>query len=138
MGEVRRPTYTDKHGATKTSQVWWIRYYRNGRRYEESSGSKKKNKAIDLLRIREGDLAKGVPVTPDAVRMKFDDAVADVVNDYKTNGKRSLAEVERRIKLHLEPWFGGKKMAAITTASIRAFIAARQEQKTLEDGTVKR
>jgi hypothetical protein len=34
-------------------------YYRDGRRFEESSGSEKKGTAIALLRIREGDGAHG-------------------------------------------------------------------------------
>src|SRR4051812_40235915 len=107
-------------------RVWWIRYYRNGVRHEESSGSAKKQAAIDLLRIREGDLAKGVPVSAKIGRLRFDEAAGDVVNDYRTNGKRSLDEVERRIRLHLTPWFGGRRLASITTADVRAYIAKRQ------------
>ena len=53
MGELRQ-----------RRQVWWIRYYRNGKRHEESSHSTKKQAAIDLLKIRGGDIAKGVPVSP--------------------------------------------------------------------------
>ena len=45
-------------------KIWWIRYYRNGKRYEESSGSDKQKKATALLRIREGDIEKGIAVTP--------------------------------------------------------------------------
>jgi integrase len=54
-------------------------------------------------------------------------AVADVVLDYQTNGKRSLSHVERRIKLHLEPFFGGRRMANMTTSDVRNFIAERQK-----------
>jgi len=38
------------------------------------------------------------------------------VADYQINEKRSLTHVERRVRLHLEPFFGGRRMAAITTA----------------------
>ena len=38
----------------------------------------------------------------------------------------SLDELKRRIKLHLEPFFGHRKMSAITTSDVRAFIAKRQ------------
>jgi hypothetical protein len=112
MGELRQ-----------RGRIWWIRYYREGRRYEESSGSLRKGAAIDLLRIREGDGARGVPVTPRIGRLRFDDAVA-VVNDYRVNGKRTLEHVERRIRLHLLPFFGGRRMATLTTSDVRAFIAA--------------
>lgn len=107
-------------------KTWWIRYYRGGVRYEESSGSAGKQAAIDLLKIREGDSARGIPVTPKVARLRFDEAAADVVTDYRINGRRSLAHVERRITKHLTPFFGGRRMSAITTATVRTFIAERQ------------
>jgi integrase len=118
MGQIR-----------KRGGIWWIRYYRAGRRYEESSGSDKKGTAIDLLKIREGDGAHGLPVTPKMGRFRFEEATADVVADYKVNGKRSLEDVERRIDKHLVPYFGGRRMMALTTADFRTFAAARQEAK---------
>lgn len=136
MGEIRQPTYRAKDGTTKTSAVWWIRYYRDGRRYEESSKSKKKGDAIDLLRLREGDISKGLPVTPKIAKLTFKDATDDVVNDYKVNGKRSIDGVERRLRLHLLPYFGAtRKMTGITTADLRAFIAKRQQPTKHDDGT---
>ena len=79
MGELRQ-----------RGRVWWIRYYRNGQRYEESSGSAKKGEAVTLLKLREGDGAHGIPVMPKIGRLRFEEAAADVVIDYRVNGKRSL------------------------------------------------
>ena len=115
MGEIR-----------KRGNVWWIRYYRNGRRHEESSGSKRKGDAERLLRIREGDIAKGLPVTARVGQLRFDEAAADVVTDYRVNGKRTLRDVEHRVRLHLEPFFGGRRMATITTADVHAYTSHRQ------------
>lgn len=42
----------------KRGKVWWIRYYRNGKRYEASSGSTKQGEARSLLRRREGDIER--------------------------------------------------------------------------------
>lgn len=117
MGELRQ-----------RGKTWWIRYYRNGQRHEESTRSTKKQTAIDLLRVREGDIAHGIPVTAKLGRFRFDDAAADLVTEYKVNNRRSLDELERRIKKHLLPYFGGRRMASINTADVRAFIAHRQEQ----------
>lgn len=111
----------------KRGNVWWIRYYRNGRRHEESSGSTRKGVAADLLKVREGDIAKGLPVTARVGQLRFDEAAADVVTDYTVNGKRSLPSVKRRIKLHLEPFFGGRRMTSITTADARRYASSRQE-----------
>ena len=85
----------------KRGNVWWIRYYRNGRRHEESSGSMKKQAAMDLLRIREGDVAKGVPVSARVGQLRFNEAAADLLHDYRANGRRSVKEVEGRVRLHL-------------------------------------
>jgi hypothetical protein len=40
----------------KRGGIWWIRYYRNGQRFDESSGSSKKGAAVDLLKTKEGDI----------------------------------------------------------------------------------
>jgi integrase len=131
----------------KRGGVWWIRYYRNGRRYEESSGSPKKGVAVDLLKMKEGDSAHGLPVSPQVGRLWFDEAAEDLLNDYRINRKKSLDEVERRITKHLRPSFGSRRMAAITTADVRAFIVKRQSDTTvttkareitLKDGTKRR
>ena len=90
MGQIR-----------KRYNTYFIRYYRNGRRYEESTHSNRKQDAIDLLRVREGDIAKGIPVTPKIGQLRFEDAANDVINDYLVNGKRSVADVQRRIRKHL-------------------------------------
>ena len=100
MGELKR-----------RGQIWWIRYYKNGRRYEESSGSTKDSDAKSLRRLREGDVESGVAITPKVGRIRFDEAAKDVVND-RTNRKRSLDDVERRIEMHLKPFFGNRRMAA--------------------------
>ena len=120
MGELKR-----------RGQIWWIRYYKNGRRYEESSGSTKEAAAKGLLRLREGDIERGVAMTPKVGRIRFNEAAADVLNDYRTNRKRSLDDVERRIELHLKPFFGNRRMASITTADIREYIDSRQKETTV-------
>src|SRR5215467_7007529 len=65
--------------------------------------------------IEMDDGASGVPVTPAIGRFRFDEAAKDLLNDYRTNRKRSIDEVARRIDKHLEPFFGGRRMAAIST-----------------------
>jgi integrase len=115
----------------KRGQIWWIRYYRNGKRHEESSGSNKEGDAKSLLRIREGDLERGVAITPKIGRIRFQEAVKDLLNDYRTNRKRSLDDVERRIEKHLTPFFGDRKMTTITTADVREYIDWRQKETSV-------
>lgn len=115
----------------KDSRSWWIKYVRAGKAYHESSGSVRKGDATDLLRLREGDIARGVPVTPKIGRLRFEEAASDLLNDYRTNGKRSLVVVERRVEKHLTPFFEGRRMANITTSDVRAYVAKRQAETVL-------
>ena len=109
--------------------VQWIQYCRDGRRYRESVRSPHRSDAKRLMRLREGDSEKGIPVTPKTGRITFTEAATDLTNDYRVNAKRSIEHAQRRIDLHLAPVFSGRRMAGITTADIRAFIAARLDAK---------
>jgi integrase len=114
MGEIR-----------KRGRIWWVRYYRNGQRFEESTRKTNFEEARGILRLREGDIEKGVPVSPRAGRLRFDDAVKAVLTDYVINGRKSHGHAERRITLHLTPAFGGRRMADIRTDDIATFTANR-------------
>jgi integrase len=137
MGQIFQRTYRAKDGTLKTCETWTIRYYRSGKPMQET-GFKRKGDAVTTLKRREGAISNGVPVTRAVVTLTVDAALADVVKDYQINGKRTKAHVERRIKKHLLRFFGGRKLASITTAHIRDYIADRQTTITHEDGTIKK
>ena len=107
-------------------KTWWIKYSRNGRPYFESSHSKKKEEAKRLLRLREGDIARGVPVTSRIGRMRFEEAAEDFLTDYQINKRKSYADVKRRIAIGLGPWFQRRRMTQITTADVQHYVQARQ------------
>lgn len=69
---------------------------------------------------------KGIPVTPQVTRLTFDEAAADLLTEYRTNGRRSLDHLTRRIDLALRPFFHGSRMSGVTTTDIRTYIAKRQ------------
>src|SRR5262249_42925424 len=106
--------------------MWWIKYQLNGRPQCVSSGSDKKKVAEDLLKEREGDVVKGVPLTADVGKVRFEQAAEDLLNDYRINKKRSLRTVALRIRKHLMPFFGGRKMTAINPTLVRQFVVRRQ------------
>src|SRR5687767_5945014 len=128
MGQIR-----------KRGGVYWIRYYRDGRRFEESAGKKGSWEAArDLLRQREGDVSKGVPISPKIGRVRFEDAAKDLLTDYEINGKKSHKNLKNTIiEGALEPWFRGRRMASLTTADIRAYVADRQA-KDYANATINR
>jgi integrase len=109
----------------KRGRVWWISYYRNGRQFLESSKTDKKTVADRLLKQREGSIAEGKMPGVYADRVRFEELVADLLNDYNVNGKRSAAKAEQRVRLHLEPFFRSMRATQITTANVRAYITRR-------------
>jgi integrase len=61
-------------------------------------------------------------------RLTFTAATRDVLDDYRINRRRSLADVERHLRLHLAPFFRRRPMAAITTADVRRYVVLRQRE----------
>jgi integrase len=107
--------------------IVWLKYHQNGRQIRESSGTSKKSVARRMLRAREGDVEKGIPIVPRAGRVSFHEASQDLLTDYEVNGRATHAHAKRRLDLHLEPFFRGRLMATITTADIRTFAKSRQD-----------
>lgn len=113
------------------SPVYWIKYTRGGKSYNESSRSKRKADARTLLQQREGDIVYGKPVTPKVGKLTYEEAAAELLADYRTNGRRSYGVVERRVRKHLTPFFGGRRMTDISTSDVRAYINERQTANTV-------
>jgi integrase len=107
-------------------RVWWVKYYRDGRPYEESTRSARQGAAKRLLRLRESQCDQGIPVTPAMNRLRFEQAATDLLTEYRVNGRRSYDSLARRIKHSLQPYFAGRRLAGITTADARAYIDSRQ------------
>jgi integrase len=106
------------------SACWYFGFMLNGKRGEWSSRSTDEREAWKQLRqkLTAAEAGAFVPGKEITVAQAF----ADVVNDYRVNGKKSRAHVERRIRKHLTPWFGARKFSTVTTSQIRAYVAARQ------------
>jgi integrase len=105
---------------------WWIKYQVNGRPKCVSSGSERKADAQRLLRQREHLVDTGAPAAVHAAKITFEDAAADLINDYLTNQRRSLRTARIRITKHLTPYFQHRRLASITTADARAYVVHRQ------------
>lgn len=117
-----------RQGSTKL----WIKYIQHGRVIRESTQTDNIVVARRMLRVREGEVERGVPIDTKAGRITFEEAVTDLLNDYSTNRKKTYAMTKRRVEMHLEPVFGGRRMSSITTSDLRAYIAKRQAESTPE------
>ena len=116
--------------------VWWIKYYRNGKPYRESTKTTKKMKAEQVLKQREGEIASGKIPGICFERIRFDELADDFLSDYRVNGRKTIAKAERSVK-HLKTVFEGVRVPDITTPRINAFVEARQAEGA-ENGTINR
>ncbi|MFQ5917821.1 MAG: hypothetical protein ACE5I0_08435 [Candidatus Binatia bacterium] len=116
--------------------VYWIKYYRNGTAYRESSRSNKEADARGLLKKRMGEVSLGRFIGPDAERVTIGDLAEVLLIDYKVNGKRSLEGLEIRLK-HVLPFFGDYKAHEVGTDRVKKYIALRKEEAA-ENGTINR
>ncbi len=110
----------------RRSNKYWIKYYRNGKPYTESSHSDKKEVAKKLLNAREGEIAKGELPGIYLDKVTFDELGKELITDYRINKRKSVDRAELAVK-HLEKVFGGVKVVNIDTASIKAYIERRME-----------
>ncbi len=121
----------------RRGRIWWIKYYRSGKAFRESSKSEKYADARRLLRAREG-----APETAYSPERKTDGTgfrqLADeLLNEYRANDRKSLMWLKRRIDLHLMPVFNGLSAIEITTERARTYMIARQQQGA-SNGTINR
>ena len=61
----------------KGTKKLWIKYLQHGRIVRESTGTDNIVKARRMLRDREGDIVKGVPIIPDVGKITFDEAATE-------------------------------------------------------------
>jgi len=112
----------------RRGRIWWIKYYRNGKAFRESSKSERVSDAKRLLRRREGATGNGESWNPKTERVRFEEVADDFLNEYRANNRKSFIWAKRRIDQHLMQFFGGFRVAHITTDHVRAYTAKRQEE----------
>jgi hypothetical protein len=94
----------------------WIKYYRNGKPYRESSHSDKQTAAKRLLRLREGQIVEGKFPGLNAEKTTFKELAKDYLTYYEVNGLKSYfrADISAR---HLEDFFKDYLTYAITSVT---------------------
>ena len=110
----------------RRGNIWWIKYYRDGKPYRESTRTKKKTEAERLLKMREGSIVQGVFHGLQAERIKVNELLDDVILEYHLMERKSIVRVEKGIE-YLKAFFGGLRACHLTTTHIQEYILSRQE-----------
>jgi len=108
----------------RRGNIWWIKYYRNGKTFRESSTSKTKKIAEGLLKRREGDIAQGKIPGIQFEKVTFDELAREFLQDYRINHKKSLERAEISVS-QLKVHFGNMRAVQINTPTINAYIETR-------------
>jgi integrase len=110
----------------KNSANWYIKYYLNGKYYVEASASSDRKVAEKILKDRLAKKTLG-RLVPGAARVTFEDMEQYILDDYKTNGKRSLDRVKISLE-NLREYFAGCRAEALTTDKINVYKRERQAE----------
>ena len=127
MGSIYKRKHKNKDGTLREGKVYWIKYYRNGKPYRESTKSTKEADAKRLLKRREGEISQGKLPGIYFDRVGFDGLAEDFLRDYRVNNKKSLETAEINVG-HLEEFFEGMKVVDITTPKINEYVERRRQE----------
>src|SRR5262245_6263396 len=89
----------------RRGEVYWVKYYKDGRPYRESTGSSLERDAKNLLDRRLGDIAAGRPLSPRADRIKIGELLDDLLVEYQVNERASLRRMKELVN-HVRPALG--------------------------------
>jgi len=135
MGVIYRPRYTDRHGVTQTSAVFWVRFRQHGKTLRQSTETASEAKAKAFLREKEGKVALNIPANVTADRLTLGEAADLIRHDYTTNGHKSGDTLELRLT-HLLAHFGADtRLSRITTGAVEAYKAARLAERVCRTET---
>ena len=132
-----RPRGTGSIYLQKGSSVFWIKYYRNGKPYRESTHEKDEGKAKTFLKRRLAEIITGSFSGPRAERIRVDELAEDFLRDYRINGRKSLPDAEARWRLHIKPFFGNLRAVEVSSDLVSRYVDARQ-LKGAENATINR
>jgi len=109
----------------RRGKIWWVKLTVDGETVYESSESTVRDDAIQLLRLRQGELAANAMPSWMKPSVTVGKVLELVPKDLKAYQKRDVRNVERQIRLHLDPYFGSIPVKRLSTAKIQGYIEER-------------
>jgi hypothetical protein len=119
-------------------QTYWLKYYRNGQCFRESSRSNNYDDAERLLKQRQGEIVTGkfAGLTPERVRVS--QLLEELIEDYREREIRSLEKCECRIRKNLIPAVGDIRATEFGTNHVKAYKRKRRCEKAANGTTAAR
>jgi len=111
----------------KRGNVWWIKYYRDGKPYRESAHTKKKTMAKRKLMRREGSIVEGTFHGLQIEKTSLNELFDDVISEYRIMQRKSLVRLKESIA-HLQGLLGDLRASQVTSDLIKEYILGRQDE----------
>ena len=135
-GSIFRPKYRDKAGNLVESQVFWVKYYKDGKPYREGTKKTEYEDTVSFLADRMADVAKGKTPNTSLNKVRFNELCDDFLTFYKIKKRKSLKRAEASVA-HVKAFFGNMLVIEINTPKINKYIEDRQTEKKVDGKTVK-
>jgi hypothetical protein len=136
LGSIYQRTKRQPDGNVLALPTWWVKYYRNGRPFRESSGSEDYAEAERLLKRRQGEIVTGRFAGLEPERVTVGQLLQDLIDDYRLQERGSARMSEQRIRKHLIPAFGALRAAQLSSTHIKGYKLRRK--KDAANATVNR
>jgi integrase len=107
----------------KRGNIYWIKYYRNGKPYRETTRSKKEADAKRLIKRREGEISQGKLPGIYFDKVLFNDLAENLLTDYLINDRKT--KTIKNCIAHLYSKFDGMRVVQITVDRIKEYIENR-------------
>ncbi len=124
---ISKRKWKDKTGKIIEGDVWWIKYYRHGKPYRESSGSTKITDTRDLLKKRDGEVIEGKLPGIHFEKVTFNELAEGYLTDYRINKKDTIEKAERCVE-YLKTSFDGVRAMDVTIDKIKSYIEKRMDE----------
>jgi len=106
--------------------IWWLQYFANGRKINETSGTSDEAEARRQLKVKVGEAAAGKNVAPG--RATIGDLCALVMDNHRLRELRRTKVVEYVLNAHILPTLGRLPTARFGSAQVRQYILQRQAE----------
>lgn len=97
----------------RRGEIYWAKWYQNGKPIRQSTGTGKKKEADNFLKDREDHVAMGAPILPRMDRITFIEAADALRQHYSVTKARNLKDVDCKMK-PIRTFFNGYRLISFT------------------------
>jgi len=115
-------------GLYRRGRIWWMKYYFDRYPVWESTKTRNKKRAEEVLRQRMAEVELRQLPNPAAKRLKIVDLLNGLMSDYELRGRASTKQLESRMRLHLIPLLGPIKALEFGRRQVEAYVRQRRHQ----------